>query len=63
MVSDYTVTLTPHGNYNVWIVEKNKTMFKIKTSADAIDGSWKCDWMAVGCRIDHKLEVEVDAKE
>jgi len=63
MVRDYTVVLTPYGNYNVWIVEKNRTMFKIKTSADAIDGPWKCDWMAVGCRLDHKLEVEVNATE
>jgi|10_taG_2_1085330.scaffolds.fasta_scaffold01303_3 hypothetical protein len=63
MVRDYSVYLTPHGNYNVWIVEKNKTMVKIKTSADAIDGPWKCDWMVIGSRIDHKLEVEVDAKE
>ena len=63
MVGDYTVNLTPHGNYHVWIVEKNKTMFKIKTSADAIDGPWKCDWMAVGCRLDHKLEVELNASE
>jgi hypothetical protein len=63
MVGDYTVSLTPYGNYHVWIVEKNKTMFKIKTSADAIDGPWKCDWMAVGCRLDHKLEVEINATE
>lgn len=63
MISDYTVLLTPHGNYNVWLEEKNKTMFKIKTSADAIDGPWSCEWLAVGRRIDAKLEVEIDAKE
>ncbi len=63
MVGDYTVTLTPHGNYNVWLEEKNKTMFKIKTSADAIDGPWKCEWVAIGRRMDCNLEVEIDAKE
>ena len=63
MVGDYTVTLTPHGNYNVWLEEKNKTMFKIKTSADAIDGPWACEWLAIGRRMDAKLEVEIDAKE
>ena len=63
MVGDYTVTLTPHGNYNVWLEEKNKTMFKIKTSADAIDGPWACEWVAIGRRLDAKLEVEIDAKE
>ena len=63
MVGDYTVVLTPYGNYNVWLEEKNKTMFKIKTSADAIDGPWKCEWVAIGRRLDAKLEVEIDAKE
>jgi len=63
MVGDYTVTLTPCGNYNVWLEEKNKTMFKIKTSADAIDGPWKCEWVAIGRRLDAQLEVEIDAKE
>ena len=63
MVGDYTVLLTPYGNYNVWLEEKNKTMFKIKTSADAIDGPWKCEWIAIGRRMDSKLEVEIDAKE
>ena len=63
MVGDYTVSLTPHGNYNVWLEEKNQTMIKIKTSADAIDGPWSCEWMAVGRRLDAKLEVEIDAKE
>ena len=61
MVGDYTVLLTPHGNYNVWLEEKNKTMFKIKTNADAIDGPWLCEWIAIGRRTDAKLEVEVDA--
>jgi hypothetical protein len=63
MVGDYTVLLTPHGNYNVWLEEKNKTMFKIKSNADAIDGPWKCEWVAIGRRVDAKLEVEIDAKE
>jgi hypothetical protein len=63
MVGDYTVSLTPHGNYNVWLEEKNQTMIKIKSSADAIDGPWSCEWMAVGRRLDAKLEVEIDAKE
>ena len=62
MVGDYTVLLTPHGNYNVWLEEKNKTMFKIKTSADAIDGPWSCEWIAIGRRTDCMLEVEQDAK-
>ena len=63
MVGDYTVLLTAHGNYNVWLEEKNKTMFKIKSNADAIDGPWKCEWIAIGRRVDAKLEVEIDAKE
>ena len=63
IVGDYTVLLTPHGNYNVWLEEKNKTMFKIKTSADAIDGPWSCEWYAVGRRLDVKLEVEQNANE
>jgi hypothetical protein len=63
MVGDYTVLLTPHGNYNVWLEEKNKTMFKIKTSADSIDGPWSCEWYAVGRRTDQLLEVEQDANK
>jgi hypothetical protein len=63
MVADYTVLLTPHGNYNVWLEEKNKTMFKIKTSADAIDGPWSCEWYVVGRRTDQLLEVEQNANE
>ena len=63
MVGDYTVLLTPHGNYNVWLEEKNKTMFKIKSSADAIDGPWKCEWIAIGRRTDQLLEVEQDANK
>lgn len=58
LVSDYTVQLTPHGNYNVWLVEKHKNMFEIKTDADALDGAWKCEWMVVGRRNDYPLEVE-----
>jgi hypothetical protein len=58
LVSDYTVSLTPHGNYNVWLVEKHKNMFEVKTSADAIDGPWSCEWIVVGRRNDYKLEVE-----
>ena len=58
LVSDYTVTLTPHGNYNVWLVEKHKNMFEIKTNWDAIDGPWSCDWVVIGRRNDYNLEVE-----
>ena len=58
LVSDYTVQLTAHGNYNVWLVEKHKNMFEIKTDADALDGAWKCEWMVVGRRNDYPLEVE-----
>ena len=58
LVSDYTVQLTPHGNYNVWLVEKHKNMFEIKTNADALDGAWECEWIVVGRRNDYPLEVE-----
>jgi len=58
LVSDYTVLLTPHGNYNVWLVEKHKNMFEIKTNWDAIDGPWSCEWIAIGRRNDYTLEVE-----
>jgi len=58
LVSDYTVQLTPHGNYNVWLVEKHKNMFEVKTNADALDGAWKCEWIVIGRRNDYPLEVE-----
>ena len=58
LVSDYTVQLTPHGNYNVWLVEKHRNMFEIKTDADALDGRWKCEWTVIGRRNDYPLEVE-----
>ena len=58
LVSDYAVQLTPHGNYNVWLVEKHKNMFEIKTNADALDGAWKCEWLVIGRRNDYPLEVE-----
>ena len=58
LVSDYTVQLTPHGNYNVWLVEKHRNMFEIKTDADALDGRWKCEWIVIGRRNDYPLEVE-----
>ena len=58
LVSDYTVQLTQHGNYNVWLVEKHKNMFEIKTNADALDGAWKCEWLVIGRRNDYPLEVE-----
>jgi hypothetical protein len=58
LVSDYTVQLTPHGNYNVWLVEKHRNMFEIKTDADALDGAWKCEWLVIGRRNDYPLEVE-----
>jgi hypothetical protein len=52
------VSLTPHGNYNVWLVEKHKNMFEIKSNADAINGPWSCDWIVIGRRNDYPLEVE-----
>ena len=58
LVSDYTVQLTPHGNYNVWLVEKHRNMFEIKTNADALNGAWECEWIVVGRRNDYPLEVE-----
>ena len=58
LVADYTVSLTPHGNYNVWLVEKHKNMFEIKSNADAINGPWSCDWIVIGRRNDYPLEVE-----
>ena len=58
LVSDYTVSLTPHGNYNVWLVEKHKNMFEIKTNADALNGAWECEWIVIGRRNDYPLEVE-----
>ena len=58
LVSDYTVSLTPHGNYNVWLVEKHKNMFEIKTNADALNGAWECEWCVIGRRNDYPLEVE-----
>jgi hypothetical protein len=56
MCEDYTVQLTPHGPYTVYIKEKHKDKVMIAcTSKD-----YKFDYYVVGSRTDETLEVVQD---
>ena len=55
---DYTISLTPHGNYNVWIGKKTEDGFYVMTDTKA---TAKFDWSVIGGRLDAKLEVEPNA--
>ena len=55
---DYTISLTPHGNYNVWIGKKTADGFYVMTDTKA---TAKFDWSVIGGRLDAKLEVEPNA--
>ena len=55
---DYTISLTPHGNYNVWIGKKTEDGFYVMTNTK---GTATFDWTAIGGRLDAKLEVEPNA--
>jgi hypothetical protein len=55
---DYTISLTPHGNYNVWIAKKTEDGFYVMTDTK---NTAKFDWSVIGGRLDAKLEVEPNA--
>ena len=55
---DYTISLTPHGNYNVWIAKKTEDGFYVMTNTK---GNARFDWNVIGGRLDAKLEVEPNA--
>jgi hypothetical protein len=58
---DYTVTLTPHGNYGVHIVEKSLNSFTISLSGNLISKKFKAikvDYLVHGSRKDAPLIVE-----
>jgi hypothetical protein len=55
---DYTISLTPHGNYNVWIGKKTEDGFYVMTNTK---GNARFDWSVIGGRLDAKLEVEPNA--
>ena len=52
---DYTISLTPHGNYNVWIEKKSEDGFYVRTDSNK---TVRFDWNVIGGRKDAKLEVE-----
>ena len=57
MCEDYTVQLTPHGPYTVFIQEKHKDKVMIASSSQ----NYKFDYFIVGKRTDEELEVVQDA--
>jgi hypothetical protein len=59
MCEDYTVQLTPHGPYTVFIKEKQKG--KVMVDSTSKIGHYKFDYYVVGSRTDETLEVVQDA--
>ena len=55
---DYTISLTPYGNYNVWIAKKTEDGFFVMTDSKK---TVRFDWNVIGGRRDAKLEVEPNA--
>ena len=55
---DYTISLTPYGDYNVWIGKKTEDGFYVMTNTK---GNARFDWNVIGGRLDAKLEVEPNA--
>ena len=55
---DYTISLTPYGDYNVWIGKKTEDGFYVMTNTK---GNARFDWCVIGGRLDAKLEVEPNA--
>jgi hypothetical protein len=58
---DYTVSLTPHGNYGVHIVEKSANSFIISANTNffnKIIKNIKVDYLVHGSRKDAPLEIE-----
>ena len=56
MCEDYTVQLTPHGPYTVYIKEKQKDKVMVECSEE----NYKFDYYIVGARTDETLEVVQD---
>ena len=59
--SDYSIQLTPWGNYNVHIVEKSENNFTIQLTGDPLTRLWKnikVDYIVHGSRLDAPLEIE-----
>ena len=52
---DYTVSLTPCGNYNVWLEKKSADGFYVGTDSNK---TVRFEWSVIGGRTDAKLEVE-----
>jgi hypothetical protein len=57
MCEDYTVQLTPHGPYTVYIKEKQKDKVMVASTSR----EYKFDYYIVGSRTDETLEVVQDA--
>jgi len=57
MCEDYTVQLTPHGPYTVYIKEKQKDKVMVASTSR----EYKFDYYVVGSRTDETLEVVQDA--
>ena len=61
MCEDYTVQLTPHGPYTVFIKEKQKGKVMVASSnKDYLESDYKFDYYIVGSRTDETLEVVQD---
>ena len=59
--ADYSIQLTPWGNYNVHIVEKSETSFIIQLTGDPISRmlkTIKVDYIIHGSRLDAPLQIE-----
>ena len=59
MCEDYTVQLTPHGPYTVFIKEKQKGKIMVDSTSNV--EYYKFDYYVVGSRTDETLEVVQDA--
>ena len=60
---EYTIQLTPWGNYNVHIVEKSQDNFVIRLVGDPISRMWKTikvDYIVHGSRLDAPLNIIQD---
>ena len=56
---DYTISITPHGPYHVWVDEKFEDGFFVESSSET---HVKFDWMVIGGRKDATIpEVEPQA--
>ena len=61
MCEDYTVQLTPHGPYTVFIKEKQKGKVMVASSnKDYLESDYKFAYYIVGSRTDETLEVVQD---